>query len=239
MVMATAMDWRDVDDNADPDTLKMPENPRHQRIIKAIGMVADHYLGAGFVVYRDMNWYPPDGGTAIAPDLMTLVAGVVGPFESSYRQATHDLPSPGVAVEVPSPTDTFEGLRKKAARYSSLGVDLYVVSTDSSLTAVLRVVPGSTDFVSWTGQPIAPLGGLAIDVADGEVVVLTPDGRTFTGESDVLGMMIEAEQRTAQAQAQAAQAQAQAAQAQAQAAQAQARAAALEGKLRALGVEPD
>lgn len=221
MLMPTTVDCLDVDDNIDPDTLKMPENPRHRRIIDAIGMVANHYVGAGTVVYRDMNWYPPDGGNAVAPDLMTLPAGALDPGSSSYRQSESDLPSPGVVVEVPSPTDTYDGLSAKAARYISLGVDVYLVSTEPALGAARRLVPGTTEFVAWTGKPIEPLGGLTIEIVEGEVMVRTPDGHVFSEDSELYGRLLFAE-RAARVEAN----------------EANARAADLEARLRALGVEP-
>jgi Putative restriction endonuclease len=221
MLMPTTVDCLDVDDNFDPDTLKMPENPKHRRIIDAIGMVANHYVGADTVVYRDMNWYPPDGGNAVAPDLMTLPVGALDSGSSSYRQSEADSPFPGVVVEVPSPTDTFDGLSAKAARYISLGVDVYLVSTEPALGAARRLVPGTTEFVAWTGKPIEPLGGLTIEIVDGEVKVRTPDGHVFSEDSELYGWLLSAE-RAARSEAN----------------EANARAAGFEARLRALGVEP-
>lgn len=210
MLMSPAARWLVEDENFDPDTLKMPENPKHRDMVDMIAVVARHYVGTDTVVYRDMNWYPSDGGHAMAPDLMTLPAGVLDPEAASYRQDRADLPLPGVVIEVPSPSDSFDGLRAKSARYRSLGVDVYVVSVDSLLDVALRLPPGSSDFVPWTGQPIVPLGGLRIEVVDGDVVVRAPDGRMVAPEADVLGMVMAAEQRAAE----------------------------LEAKLRSLGVEP-
>jgi Uma2 family endonuclease len=208
--MSTAADWLVDDENFDPDTLKMPENPKHRAMIETIAVVARHYVGSDVVVYRDMNWYPPDGGHAMAPDLMTITAGVLAPDASSYRQDRGDLPLPGVVVEVPSPSDSFDGLRAKSARYSNLGLDVYVISVDASLEVALRLAPGTSDFVPWTGVPIAPLGGLSIELVDGGAAVRAPDGRIVTPESDILGMVVAAEDRAAH----------------------------LEAKLRSLGVEP-
>ncbi len=232
MSMSTASKWLVEDENFDPDTLKMPENPKHRRMIDTIAVVARHYVSTGTTVYCDMNWYPPDGGHAMAPDIMTLQAGVLDAKANSYRQHKSEMPFPGVVVEVPSASDSFDGLRAKSARYSGLGVDVYVVSIDSLLEVALRLAPGSSDFVPWTGKPISPLGGLSIDVLDGEPVVRAPDGRIITPESDVFGMVIAAEQRAAEAQAVAAEAQA-------GAAQAEARAAEFEAKLLSLGVDPN
>ncbi len=92
----------DVEDDADPDTLKMPENPDHRRIVDAIGIAAARQLRPNTIVYRDMNWYPSDGGHAMAPDLMTLPAGVLERGAKSYRQRLVHMPCPGVVVEVAS-----------------------------------------------------------------------------------------------------------------------------------------
>jgi hypothetical protein len=221
MLMSTIAERLDADDAIDPDTLKVPENPKHRRIIDAIAVAADTQLGRDVVVYRDMNWYPPDGGNAVAPDVMVLPAGALQPDDNSYSQRSDTLPFPLAVVEVPSATDSFDGLRAKAARYSALGVDVYVVSTEPSLGAALRLVPGTAEFVPWTGKPIAPLGGLTISVVEGAVVVRTPDGRTFSSAADLVGL---ADERAARSDERAA--------------QAEARAAELEEKLRSLGFEP-
>ena len=69
--VATATEWQDDDEFvADPDDLKMPESPDHRRVIDAIGIIASTLLEPTLTVYRDMNWYPPGGGNAVAPDLM-------------------------------------------------------------------------------------------------------------------------------------------------------------------------
>ena len=221
MLMSTTTDWFDVEDDIDPDTLKIPDNPRHHRIVEAIGVAADTQVEAGVVVYRDMNWYPPDGGNAVAPDLMVLQSGAVGPDDNSYRQPTDALPFPIAVVEVPSSSDTFDGLRAKAARYGALGVDVYIVSTQPALGAALRLAPGTSELVSWTGRPIVPLGGLIIEVLHGEVVVRTMDGRTFTSAADLVALATDAQN-----------------QAEERAERAERRAAELEAKLRTLGVEP-
>ena len=52
----------------DPDTLKVPEHPHHRRLAEALGLTIDHEVKGRMVCYRDMNWYPLDGGGPIAPD---------------------------------------------------------------------------------------------------------------------------------------------------------------------------
>ena len=52
----------------------MPESPHHRRVVDAIGLAATSLLGADFDVFRDMNWYPPDGAVP-GPDVMVLPGG--------------------------------------------------------------------------------------------------------------------------------------------------------------------
>lgn len=234
MLMSTAAGWLDVDDDVDPDTLKVPETPEHRRIVDAIGIVAAHHLSPDITVYRDMNWYPPDQGHALAPDIMTLPAQALPRDAKSYRQSTTELPWPLVVVEVPSPTDSYDGMRLKAARYNSLGVDVYVISTDPVVGAE-RFAPGQSGSVTWTGRPIEPLGGLSIEVVDGRVAIRTPEGVLISTDAELLKLLTES--RTA-ARAAAAAARAAEAAASSQAAADRARTLELEAKLRALGVEP-
>jgi hypothetical protein len=98
---------------------------------------------------------------------------------------------------------------------------VYIVSTEPVLGAARRLAPGTTEFVSWTGRPIEPLGGLTIELVDGEVAVRTPDGRIASDDSALYGLVL-----------------AEAAEAKAEVAEARVRAAVLEAKLRALGVDP-
>jgi hypothetical protein len=74
-----------------------------------------------------------------------------------------------------------------------LGVDVYLVSTEPALGAARRLVPGTTEFVAWTGKPIEPLGGLTIEIVEGEVMVRTPDGHVFSEDSELYGRLLFAE----------------------------------------------
>lgn len=61
----------------DPDELKMPESPQHRGATDLVALLAADLLGEGHAVYREMNWYPDDGGSAVAPDIMVLPAGTL------------------------------------------------------------------------------------------------------------------------------------------------------------------
>jgi hypothetical protein len=197
MAMAAASHWVDEDDRCfDPDDAKMPESPEHRRVIDAIGIVASRLLGSDVVVYRDMNWYPTDGGNAVAPDLMVLPTNAF--VERSYKQPA-DGPVPLVVVEVPSASDGYTDFLQKAARYQRLGVCCYSVITGSGVCSVLRSMPGAgTASTVWTGEPIAELGGLRIDVSDDRIVVVTPTGDVLVRDSDLVEA---AEQRVAELEA--------------------------------------
>jgi hypothetical protein len=197
----------------------MPESPEHRRVIDAIGIVASRLLGKDVVVYRDMNWYPTDGGNAVAPDLMVLPSNTF--VERSYKQPA-DGPVPSVVVEVPSASDGYTDFLQKAARYQRLGVCCYSVITGSGVCSVLRSMPGEgTANTVWTGEPIAELGGLRIDVANDRIVVVTPTGDVLVHDSDLVEAaeqrMTEADQRTTQAER---------------------RVSELEARLRAAGIKP-
>ena len=227
MYMATATDWVDDDEFVpDPDELKMPESPEHRRVIDAIGIVATLLLQPTVRVYRDMNWYPSDGGNAVAPDLMVIPTDAA--VDRSFR-AVPGGPSPIVVVEVPSHSDVVSDFFKKTARYRRLGVTCYTVHTDPGACAVLRTAPGaSADVEEWTGRPIEELGGLTIDVVDNRIVIVTPTGETIEHDADIARS---AEARTAEAEARTAEAEA-------RTAEALRRAAELEAKLRAAGIAP-
>jgi hypothetical protein len=228
MAMSTTADWLHADDDLDPDTLKVPENPEHRRIVDAIGIVAARALRPHTSVYRDMNWYPPDNGTAVAPDIMTLPAGALPDVAKSYRQTSNELPVPTVMVEVASATDSFDGIRAKSVRCGALGVDVFIISTDPLVGGAMRLAPGSTEFVNWTGKRIDQLGGLSVEMTEGHVAVRTPEGMLVSTDTELLNILAEGQ----------AAAEARAAVAQAEAAEARSRALELEGKLRALGIEP-
>ena len=98
----------DVEDDADPYTLKVPENPDHRRIVDAIGIVGARQLRPNTVVYRDMNWYPSEGGHAMAPDLMTLPAGgqYCGGVIDMHRVAAFAVAA-FIIIVVPGPSVMF------------------------------------------------------------------------------------------------------------------------------------
>lgn len=208
-----------LDDDApvpDPDELKVPENAQHRQVVDVVALAATGLLGSHLRIFSDMNWYPPDDGNAVAPDIMVVPTAAIEATPKSYRQDQTGGPPPTVVVEIPSPTDSFVSFRAKAFRYRSLGTVTYVIVVGGSNDVVLRLGPDDPEPQPWTDRPIDELGGLRLGFADGELVVTTPHGLSATSDQELL----EAE-------------------AQSRAATAEARAATLAERLRQLGVDPD
>jgi len=167
----------------DPDTLKVPENPRHRSLAELIALVGGHLLGAGWVVYRDMNWYPPDDLPAVAPDVMVLPAGTLGPDDRSYRQPENG-PTPPVVVEIPSRSDDYLAMIDKVDRYRALGTTVYIVGVSPKATTITRQSPNDPSPTDWTGQPIPELGDLRLTGEGRRITAHTPSGDTTTSPED-------------------------------------------------------
>ncbi len=95
----------------------MPEGRIHRRLSELIAAAAGRGLGDGWEVDSNLNWYPDDHGTAMAPDVMELPTGVETIEDpdaglSSYRQDKNGGPAPKAVVEIIVPE-----------RYVHLGVD--------------------------------------------------------------------------------------------------------------------
>lgn len=212
----------DEDGIIDPDDLKMPERAAHRQAVDVIALMATRLLGPEVRIFRDLNWYPSDGGTAVAPDVMVLPASAVEAQPRSYRQHG-DGAAPLVVVEVPSDNDSFADFRAKNQRYQSLGTTVYTVVIDGPKGAVLRLEPDGTEPVVWIGQPIPELGGLSIEFEDGDrLVVVDPGGARASTDDELVD---QAESRAEQAESRVD--------------QAESRAEALVRQLRDLGVEPE
>lgn len=213
----------------DPDELDMPESPEHDHAVYLIRYAAELYLPGGVELFSNMNWYPRDGGNAVAPDVMILPAGLLERGKKSYRPTEHD-PLPLVVVEVPSDSDSFGSFRLKVARYRRLGVLAYAVSVEGA-PEVLRSEPGDPVDHPWSDRPIPELGGIAVGVDDLGVYVRTPVGLVARTPTELTALMLQ----SFRAQAEAAEAQVRAAEARAEANEAAV--ARLTARLRELGLD--
>ena len=169
----------------DPDDLKMPENPRHRRAIELIALTAEARLGPGHTVYRDMNWYPRDGRTAVAPDIMILPADTLAPMDKSYRPDSADAPSPTMVVEVVSDSDTYSGIGAKVSRYLHLAVPCLVIDLAPDSTNLVLHRPHELPTPA-IGTPIAELGDLQITFDGDDLVVTTRSGTRVSSTHQLL-----------------------------------------------------
>lgn len=168
----------------DPDVVKVPESPEHRRIVDLIAQQATLALGHGVVCYCDMNWYPTDGGPAVAPDVQVLPAGLLPEGARSYRQGDLGGPPPLVVVEVPSESDGYSPFREKLRRYQRLGVTVYVIDHELTEPAALRLAPEDAEPGPWLDRPCPELGGIRFAVNDGCLGVRRPDGTMVTSAED-------------------------------------------------------
>lgn len=205
-----------------PDELKMPENPLHRRVAETVAHAVHLAVGGRLDCFRDMNWYPRDGGNAIAPDVMVLPPGIVAPPAKSYRQPP-DGPTPAAVVEIPSETDSFARFRRKVQRLQALGPVVYIVVADAGTAAVLRLGPGDAEPSSWNGLPMPELGDITVTVDPGAAgVTFHTAGLSFSSSEELQDILA-----------------ARAADLATRAADLEARTADLEARLRGLGIDPD
>lgn len=187
--MAMAVDIVDDDFFIDPDTVKVAEGPAHRRATDLVATLAQHLLGSGSVVYRDMNWYPTDGGNAVAPDAMVLPAGTLPDGAKSHKQASRGGPAPSVVVEVPSDTDSYASFRAKLRRYQRLGVPCYVVDIEGPECSISRLGPNDREPQPWDGEPMAELGGLVLVSTGASVLARLDDGTLIASHEELLGQL--------------------------------------------------
>lgn len=186
----------------DPDELKVPESAAHRQMVDVIGLAAATLVEPDHRVFRDMNWYPDDGGGPVAPDVMVLPSSATEARPRSYRQDRDGGPPARAVVEVPSVSDSFASFLGKAQRYQMLGTVTYLVVLDTPEPAVLRLAPGDRAPVDWVGRPIEEMGGIRLTV-DGDVLeVITPSGGRATRDTELLDLAVqlardEADQRAA------------------------------------------
>lgn len=171
--------FRDDDTLYCPDEETVPESHAHRNVSNLIAQAAAHVLGDQADVAGNLNWYPTDGGNAIAPDLMVLPFGTIDWTTKSYQQGS-DGPTPSVAVEVPSGSDDYPGFHNKLRRYQRLGVPVYIVMVERGAVDVTRLGPSDDEHVRWLGRPCPELGGVAFQVDGERLAVRTPDGLSAT-----------------------------------------------------------
>ena len=163
----------------------MPEGRAHRRMALLVQAAASALLGEAAQVEGNLNWYPRDGGSPVAPDVMVLPAGTLEPQATSYQQADGQ-PFPSVVVEIPSASDGYPDFVGKLRRYQALGTVVYVFVVHDGALDATRFAPGDDEPVRWLGRPCPELGGLVVKVDDDRLVVWLPTGGITVGSEPEL-----------------------------------------------------
>ena len=188
-----------------PDEVQVPEARAHRSMAVLLKAAIGRALGPSSYVDGNLNWYPSDGGEAVAPDAMVLPADLIPANATSYLQRATGGPTPVAVVEIPSKSDDFPTFLTKLHRLQRLGTVVYVVNVPSGEPEVFRL--GLTDEAMrpWLGQSCIELGGIIFQVRDHKIVIWMPDGIVAADIEELHGALAaraeEATQRAHRAEA--------------------------------------
>ena len=219
--------YSDEDGLYDPDEVQVPESSVHRTMTTLIEVACAHLLGEHGQVHADLNWYPADDGTAVAPDVMVFAPGAFDRQAKSYRQGSAG-PTAIAVVEVPSPTDDYGSFMAKQFRYQALGTVVFVV-TQTEPPHITRLGLDDETPRKWLGRPCPELGGLVFKVDDDRLAVWLPGDVTVSSAAELVDLHLAATTIASQ----------RADSAELRADSAELRAERLAAQLRAAGVEPE
>jgi len=193
-------------------------------------------------VAADLLWYPSEGTPhrCVAPDVMVVFGRPKGD-RGSYLQWREEGVTPQVVVEILSPSNTPEEMEAKLGFYSRYGVQEYFEYSPSAHVFRAWTREGETltpveNAIGWT----SPILGIRFERnAEGELLIVRPDGRVFATyvelnrqreEADRLRLIAEEQREAAEEQREAAEHERD---------EARQRAERLAARLREMGIDPD
>lgn len=222
-----------------PETDGKPiaENTQQFKWIEVFKGGLDALLAGNPAVFvaADLLWYPAEGTPhrCVAPDVMVVFGRPKGD-RGSYLQWREEGIAPQVVVEILSPSNTPEEMEAKLAFYSRYGVQEYFEYNPSAQVFRAWVRENETltpveNAIGWT----SPILGVRFERdAEGEILVIRPDGRAFATyveldrqreEADRLRLIAEEQREAAEQQRD----------------EAQQRAERLAARLREMSIDPD
>ena len=167
----------------DSDGQPMADNTRQFRTIVMIqGGLDDLFRDRPDVfVAGDNIWYPVQGRPEIctAPDVYVAIGRPKGDRGSYKQWEENDIP-PQVVFEVMSPGNRAAEMTRKFGFYERHGVEEYYMfdpETDG-LSGWLRNGPVLDEVPDMAGF-VSPRLGVRLDVEDGELLPIRPDGQRF------------------------------------------------------------
>ena len=151
------------------------------------GELDEHYRDRDDVfIAGDLFWYPVEGQSSIvqAPDVMVAFGRPKG-YRSSYRQWQEGGIAPQVVFEVLSPSNSEDDLDDKFSFYQTHGVEEYYLIDpyEKKVDAYRRRQKLLTPIHKIGDWKSARLG-IRFEKADGDLIVVGPEGRPFMRRSD-------------------------------------------------------
>ena len=206
------------------DGLPMTWTTKHYRWLVYLkeGFEALFLDNPNVFIAGDVFWYPVEGkpGIRVAPDVFIALGRPKGD-RSSYKQWEEENVAPQVVFEVMSEGNTVAEMHNKMRFYSTHGVQEYVIydPNEPSLDVWQRDASNGLKPVQDTQGWSSPLLGVTYWIQEnGELAIITPDGKK----------MLHPEEQAAARRA-----------AESRAEDEKSRADALAAKLRELGIDPD
>lgn len=157
-------------------------------MVKIVGELREQYAGQEVFVAGNLFWYPMEGdpATVAAPDALVCFGRPPG-HRRSYQQWREGGVAPRVVFEVLSHSNTDDEMADKLDFYDRHGpaeyyvIDPYTHTYEAFVRRRGRLVPVPP---SRLNGYVSPALGIRFVVGDGELTLLTPDGRPFQSRED-------------------------------------------------------
>ena len=183
------------------DGLPMADNTiQWDWMVKIVGELRTLFAGQEVFVAGNLFWYPVEGdpATVVAPDALVVFGRPPGD-RPSYHQWREGGVAPQVVFEVLSPGNSDDEMADKLDFYDRHGVSEYYVidpyrhEYEGYVRRRGRLMPVPTSRLSGFTSPAL---GVRFAVGDGELLLLTPDGRPFQAreerEAELLAELLQA-----------------------------------------------
>ncbi len=166
-------------------------------MVKVVDELRIQYAGQEVFVAGDLLWYPVKGMPKIsaAPDAMVVFGRPAGD-RRSYLQWNEDGLGPQVVFEVLSHSNRTGELEDKLSFYDEHGVEEYYVINpyDQSVKGYSRRRSELVPVRKMLGF-VSPRLGTRFEKVDGELVLVSPSGRSFQSRAEQVGELSEGLQR--------------------------------------------
>jgi Putative restriction endonuclease len=158
-------------------------------MVKVVDELRIQYVGQEVFVAGDLLWYPVKGMPKIsaAPDAMVVFGRPAG-NRRSYLQWNEDGLGPQVVFEVLSHSNRADELEDKLSFYDEHGVEEYYLIDpyEQSVEGYTRGRSALVPVRKMLGF-VSPRLGTRFEKIDGELVLVSPSGRSFQSRGEQVG----------------------------------------------------